>query len=150
MINISIKATGIDQAITAIQGVLQDTLIDYRPFFRAVVEPELKKLFREAFDTRGFGRWPPLAQSTLEQKAQEGFPSAPLVRTGYYKRACTRLQGMRLTRNELCIVSPIRYARYHELGTSRIPQREVFGAVTRRIRRRLPRQFEIWQARRLR
>lgn len=150
MIKLNINVTGIDQAIASLESVLEDTLVDYRPFFRAVVEPELKKLFREAFRSRGFGRWPPLAPSTLEEKARQGFPSAPLVRTGRYRRSAERLQNMDLERNSLTITSPVPYAKYHEYGTGRIPQREVFAAVARRLRRTLPRQFEIWQARRLR
>ena len=150
MININIKATGINQAIAAIEKVRNETVTDYRDFFRIEVEPELKDLFRQAFQSNGFGRWPKLAASTIAQKAREGFPSTPLVRTGYYRRSAERLENMRITRTELEITSPVRYAIYHENGTSRIPQREVFTAVARRIRRRLPRLYQAYQGRRLR
>ena len=41
------------------------------------------------FETEGHGGWPPLAQSTLREKARYGYPLDPLLRTGALKGSLT-------------------------------------------------------------
>ena len=140
MINITLKTEGKVQAINNI-GKLADQIGDHRDFLRREVEPELKKQFRKAFRTRGFGTWQPLKRSTLREKARRGYPSTPLVRTGRYRDATEQLLGRTLTRSYLEVRSPIPYARYLEYGTRHMFARSVFGVVGGEMERLLPRLY---------
>ena len=142
----SISVTGIDETIKNLQNVARG-LADHRDFLRIEVFPELKRIFREVFSTRGFGDWPPLAASTLAERRRRGFGTRPLIRTGDYLRNSTGLHGLRLRRNILEIVSPVKYARYHEYGTRRIPERPVFKLVVNRIRPELPKLYRKFRRR---
>ena len=140
----SIEVIGIDEAIAAVTAEAK-MLTDHRAFFRKMVFPELKKLFREVFATRGYGKWRPLASSTIADKRRRGYSSKPLVRTGVYRVSSSGLRGLRLRRNELEITSPIIYAKYHEYGSRHIPKRAVFELVAERIRPELPKLYSEWR-----
>lgn len=144
----TISATGIRETIAAIQKVRAGTR-DYRPFFEEEVAPRLRREFSRVFSTRGYHTWEVLAQSTLLQKAKQGYSTAPLVRTGRYRRTTEKLEGMRLRRRVLEIRSPIPYARYQEYGTRNIPARPVFEEVAQRIERQLPALYRRYARRRL-
>lgn len=135
--SIQITTSGIDKTIGALKTAAMG-LRDHRGFLKEEVQPLLKKEFTDVFRSRGYRKWRPLAASTLREKAEAGYPSAPLVRTRNYSRQSAQLRGMSIRRNVLEIVSPIPYAKYHEFGTRRIPARPVFISVADRIRNRLP------------
>lgn len=64
-------------------------------FLRSRVVPYLKEEVASTF-TRGTGRstsWPPLAQSTLEEKRRLGYPEDPLIRTGEMMSQVWQFQG---------------------------------------------------------
>ena len=147
-LKITITATGIKETIAAIRKVRGGTT-DYRPFFEEEVQPALRKEFRRAFTTRGFQRWEALAQATLIQKAKSGYPVRALVRTGRYRRATEKLEGMRVRRTVLEIRSPIPYARFQEFGTRNIPARPIFEEVAQRIEKQLPQLYRRYARRRL-
>ena len=143
---LTITETGIDQLRREIRAEARQ-LSDHRRFFRIMVFPVLKRLFREVFRTRGYGRWRPLAASTIAEKRRKGYSLDPLVRTQVYRASSTGLRGLRLRPNVLEITSPIIYAKYHEYGTRHIPKRAVFELVAEKIRPELPRLYRQWRRR---
>ena len=147
-LNITITATGIDATIKALTTVAKQ-LGDHRDFLKDEVVPELKREFRSVFRSSGYGRWRRLSPVTIQEKLEHGYPTSPLIRTGYYRRASEKLTGLKIRRNVLEIDSPVRYAGYQEYGTRRIPARPVFGSVAREMERRLPKMYQIWARRRL-
>jgi hypothetical protein len=64
--------------------------------------------------------WPPLAESTIADKAHHGFPTPkPLLRTGELRDSIQyAVHGL-----EGCVGSDLDVALYQEMGTSRIPPR---------------------------
>ena len=149
MLTMTLTVTGIDKTIKNLTETARG-LGDYRDFLRKEVVPELKKEFRRVFASRGYGQWRPLAASTIAEKRKAGYPTAPLIRTNYYRRASVALRGMRIRRHVLEIKSPVPYARFHEFGTRRIPQRQVFSAVAQQLEPRLRRLYEIYYQRSIR
>ena len=83
----------------------------------------LRETVRAAFDSEGAtagAAWPPLAERTRRDKARRGYPPQPLVRTGLLRDAWdVRMQGP--GRGVLASLAP--YARAHEEGMGRLPQR---------------------------
>lgn len=140
MLKMTISLTGVKQTIQQLTQTAE-LVGDHREFMRRVVFPELRREMRRVFSSRGYNTWAALAPSTLRQKARQGYPSTPLVRTGYYRRVSESLRGLRVRRNVLELDSPVPYAIYHEFGTRRIPRRPVFTAVARRLQRELPRLY---------
>ena len=143
----SISIKGIDSTIKALQAEAKQ-LSDHRAFLRDEVAPLLRREFREVYRSRGYGKWPPLAPSTIAQRRRDGYGTAPLVRTGNYLKNSANLRGQRIRRNVLEITSPVYYAQYHEFGTRHIPPRPVFKYVADRIRPELPRLYASWRRRR--
>lgn len=145
----TITVTGIDKAIKDITAEA-NTLSSHRLFLRREVVPELRKQFRNVFRTRGFGKWQPLAPSTIAEKRSKGYSIEPLVRTGVYRSASRNLRGLRVRRNQLEVTSPITYAKYHEFGTRGRPQRPVFEFVADKMKDELPRLYRRYTRRRTR
>lgn len=140
----TISITGIDQAIKNLTAVAK-SFGNHTRFLRTVVFSLLKKEFRNVFTTRGYGKWKPLAPSTIREKQSKGFDSRPLIRTGHYQRASAGLHSTRVRRNELEIISLVGYAKYHEFGTSKIPKRAVFELVADKVREQLPGLYRAYQ-----
>jgi hypothetical protein len=84
---------------------------------------ELRDEVRAAFDSGGAAvgaDWPPLAQRTLRDKLRHGFPLEPLVRTGRLRDGwAVRMEGA----GRGVLESLVPYARMHEEGLGRVPQR---------------------------
>ncbi len=108
-------------------------------------ENYLKDEYKENFDKQGAiyqgggfansaGRvsttkkaWRPLSQSTRVQRKRLGFGGARpiLVRTGKLKN-----KGFAIVRRKVDgfdAINTIKYAKYHQLGTKRMPQRKIMG-----------------------
>jgi phage gpG-like protein len=81
--------------------------------------------------TGPFEKWPPLAESTQEDRVQHGFSAdEPLLRTGELRDSIShQVQGLRAV-----IGSTSDVMVYQELGTSKIPPRPVLGPAA--IRRK--------------
>ena len=148
MIDIEITITGVDRVIKALQGVRSE-LGSHQDFLRQECVPELEKGFRRCFQTRGYGRWVALDRDTVLEKMEEGYQTAPLVRTGNYQRMCERLAGLTISRNRLEIRSPVRYAPYMEYGTREIPARPVFCFVAEEFSRNINQFYFTYARRRL-
>ena len=146
-INASITATGITETIKNL-SMIAEKVGNHTEFLEDVCVSELRDLFQHCF-RGGHREWQPLDRATILQKLKEGFPTTPLVRTGYYRNSSVRLRGMSIRRNKLELRSPVQYAGYQEYGTRHIPRRPVFGIVTEQLQRRIVRLYRIYAQRRL-
>lgn len=70
--------------------------------------------------------WAPLAESTLKDKADKGFPvPSPLLRTGAMAESYKK--ELELADLEVVVGSESKVALWQEMGTSRIPPRPVLS-----------------------
>lgn len=107
-------------------------------------EVELSAIETERFDTRGYGEWPALAASTLAQKAAHGFPLDPLIRTGTLRDSLTNpMQAGTKGPQQFVWGTSVPYAKYHQDGTDKMPQRKVLEIRTE-DRRRLEHEMVSW------
>jgi len=82
----------------------------------------------ELFASGGWGKWPPLAASTLEQKAKLGYPPDPLVREGDLKDSLENAgQAAVYSPKRLVYGTDVPYAIYHQVEHTpgRPPTRKV-------------------------
>lgn len=104
-------------------GKLAIELEDLDPLWNRI-EPAMAQIEQDQFETRGHGGWPPLAPSTLADKARHGYPEDPLVRTGDLKESLTNpAVAAHRTHKQLTWGTDIPYAPYHQTGTPRMPKR---------------------------
>ena len=106
-------------------GRFKAALLDFEPLWE-LVKPIAARVEEEQFDTQGQGAWPPLADSTLRIKAAGGWPADPLIRTGDLKASLVDPGRAADTGPRHMIYgTDTEYARFHQEGTSRMPQRQV-------------------------
>jgi len=106
---------------------LSKGLDDFRPALKDI-ESYQKAQINEAFGVAGKNitgaPWAKLNPKTLIQKLKSGFQSNILVRTG-------ALQGSfgskELSAKALKITSDIKYFPFHQMGTGRMPARQILG-----------------------
>ena len=82
----------------------------------------------ELWASHGWGKWPPLKASTLEQKARLGYPSDPMVRTGDLRDSLENAgQAAVYSPQRLVYGTDIPYAIYHQVEhvPGRPPTRKV-------------------------
>lgn len=77
-------------------------------------------------------RWPPLAPSTIREKARLGYGEMPpLWRTGTLAASLAEKGAagniLQAGPSSLVVGTSINYARYHQDGTSRMPARQIVG-----------------------
>lgn len=74
--------------------------------------------------------WPPLAASTLREKARLGYPADPLIRTGRLARSLTvrPLAVETITPSRVIAGTNVDYAPHHQYGAPRanLPRRALF------------------------
>lgn len=88
---------------------------------------------RQQFGSRGARWrkvWPELASSTLADKRSEGYTTDILVRTSDLLRSLSDrpLSVERILPHEVVAGTRIKYARYHQYGTKRMPKRLLISA----------------------
>lgn len=109
---------------------LGDRIEDATPAFREMLT-KLAGIEREQFASeggRGSGGWAPLAASTLATKRANGLDEHILVATGRLRASLTGVAPGGDARREvhpteMVFGTNVPYARYHQLGTIRIPRR---------------------------
>lgn len=110
-------------------------------------KPVMRDIEEQRFATEGHGEWPPLAESTLRQKAARGYPPDPLIRTrALYDSLVDPGRAAQTTARTMVWGTDIAYAGYHQDGGSvagRPPQREVLD-IRVEDRRRLERTMLSW------
>ena len=140
--SMTIQTQGLEQTIQNLQQLANEQP-NVGPFLSNVCVPALQRLFRSAFDG-GLGGWRPLKRSTRKQKAEDGYPTTPNVRTRHYRNECIRLAGMTISGYNLRIVSPVPYAAFLEFGTRTSPARPVFSRVAREMRKEIGPLYQAW------
>ncbi len=112
-----ITQQGFDK-ITVDLGKISERSSDLSPALkqgRLVMLASVNKNFAQS----GRPAWAPLRPATLKQKKRLGYSSAPLIRNGQLKRS---IAG-KVTRNSLRIGTAVPYAKFHQLGTSKMKAR---------------------------
>lgn len=94
----------------------------------AAIASSMRALEIELFDTEGRGEWPELAASTVERKAEQGYPSKILQETEALYDSLAGGIGAPghveyVTENEIVYGTTIPWAKYHQYGTSKMPPR---------------------------
>jgi phage gpG-like protein len=103
---------------------LRDAAARCKPVLEVTLAAEMKRLGEIAAEMPGrtHSHWPPLAESTVEDK---GSASEPLLREGDLKASISgEADGF-----VGVIGSTDPKARYHEFGTSRMPPRVIYAHV---------------------
>ena len=88
----------------------------------------------KAIGTYEFG-WPPLADSTMDDRARQGYaPNEPLLRTGELRSSIHSMAAITGIGADGLVYSPDKIALYQELGTDRIPPRSfLYASLVRTI-----------------
>lgn len=106
---------------------------DFKPALEQAEKYQLRQVPSQ-FETEGdhiTGRWAALKKRTIQQRVAAGFGPGPiLTRTGKLKRSFGRKS---LDKNKLEITSRNNYYPYHQLGTRKMPQRQILGHSDRMI-----------------
>ena len=114
---------------------------DLEDFYNGLGLQAIKNTFTAIFHSEGAAGsqepWPPLAASTLRTRKSRGYEGRKILHnTGKLRRSYTKTPQTRIVDNEMFIWSDVPYARYHELGTKRMPPRPVLkkAAIIGRLR----------------
>jgi phage gpG-like protein len=118
---------------------IRDRALNAAPVLVAILG-DMRRLEIELFETEGRGEWPELAQSTLESKARNGYPSKILQATeALFDSLSGGLSAAghveRITENEVVYGTTDPKARYHQDGTSRMPARPPVDVREEDVRR---------------
>jgi phage gpG-like protein len=120
-------------------GAFRRKLEDLIPLWRRF-DAVLHQIEAEQFASEGHGQWPPLAASTLRQKARRGFPATPMIRTG---RLIGSFDPMSMSAQAFTWGTEVEYAHWHQDGgyvPGRPPQRKLIDIDTT-ARRRLEQEM---------
>jgi len=96
--------------------------------FGYYLEQETEKQFNTETDPQG-RPWAELKPSTLQQKRAKGYPDDILTATGEMRSTVYSVASKRSL--EFGIRDP--KARWHQYGTSKMPQRQIIGITPKRV-----------------
>lgn len=111
---------------------LPSRLKNLRPLMQRGIAPAVNRMLQRHWDSKGGHTWAPLAASTIRAKKRKGTLDKGILRdTDHLFKALFRARdtdsrlrtipgGLRLSLN-----TGIPYAVYHQVGTSRMPERQV-------------------------
>ena len=124
-VDVKITVTGEERLADAF-GLFGRRVSDLRPYWGQAAGVFFKHA-QQTFDTQGFGSWRPLSPRYAAWKRQHYPSTLILERTGDLRRSLVS----RSTPNSIYREAPlslelgttVRYARYHQTGTSRMPAR---------------------------
>src|SRR5215475_9448367 len=124
-LQLDIEQKGVEDSARLLYGMAKQGA-DPRPAFRQILD-ELRLAEDPWFRSRGQGTWPQLADVTKDDKMRLGYPSDPLVRTGYMGASLTMRSGrgtVRVaTQNQMRFGTRVFYANFHRYGTGHMPER---------------------------
>lgn len=121
--------------------------VEPRPVL-AMIARSMREMEQSVFETAGHGDWPPLAESTLRQKARQGYSTAPnavLIASGELVTSLTSDGGdhiEHISGDGLDFGTADPKAIFHMTGTSKMPARpplQVRPDDTRRFTREIQR-----------
>ena len=117
----------------------RDRALNGAPVLAAILG-DMRRLEIELFETEGRGEWPELAQTTLERKAQQGYPSKILQATEALYDSLSGGLGAaghveRITESEIVYGTTDPKAGFHQEGTSQMPARPPVDVREEDVRR---------------
>lgn len=125
MVNVKIDTDGVQLNRTITRYV--DRISDFRPIWDDVAKAYFK--VQEAqFDTEGHGQWVPLSSKYASWKQSNAPGQGLLVLSGDLRKAATGKSGAVVQKSEHQLAIGFQragYWRYHQTGTSRMPQRRI-------------------------
>ena len=122
--------------------------LDIRSFrepLKRAVQGVLAGSFQYNFDVGGRPGWEPLAESTVKQKHDLGYPPDILIRTRKLRRVAGQLNIWTLTREEAYVTQlpGAEYGEFHQSGTKFMPARE-FMVIQMNDEVEIEQIFETW------
>lgn len=106
---------------------LQDGYASFDVPLRQTKTYQLKKI-SEQFSSQGSAitsAWKPLKPRTIAQRIRAGFGAGPILqRSGKLKSS---FRATKQTKNELNVGSNSKYFQFHQVGGSKVPQRQILG-----------------------
>lgn len=129
-ISVSVDASKVQSVLKSVN----DGMADYSKLLKEFSKIQLESA-DEAFKTRGRNigmPWEKLKSSTVKEKLRIGKNIDILQRSGTMRKS---FKVQKLTKNELEIGNTIKYFKYHQLGTQRIPQRQMLGHSPQLVKR---------------
>lgn len=108
---------------------------------RQVIIPSIKK----NFDSGGRPEWQGLAVETIKTRVRQGYGIwPPLTKSGQLKKRATAVGIWEIDRTLAVMNEPrIKYAKYHQAGTNKMPQR-AFAMIQDEDEDRVEDIFRIW------
>lgn len=100
---------------------IRDRALNGAPVLAMVLE-DMRRLEFDLFNTEGYGEWAPLAKTTIEEKARQGYPAKILQATELLMDSLTGGVGSaghveRITEWELVYGTTVPWATFHQTGT---------------------------------
>lgn len=133
---------------------LDELLLDIRSFkepltrsIKQVIIPSIRK----NFEAGGRPEWQELSAQTISDRIRQGYGIwPPLTKTGALKKKATVFANWSIDRTSAIMKEPkIRYAKYHQSGTSKMPQR-AFAMIQDEDEDDVETVFRIWLEERIR
>lgn len=111
-------------------------VINPRPFWNKV-ESYMDDFIDSTFMSQGVnlaGNWKALAKSTVQGRSRRGYGAGNiLINTGKLKSSVKKQSS---TNSEMRFGSKVPYYKYHQLGTRKMPQRQILG-INNEIRNKM-------------
>src|SRR5690349_2875717 len=121
--NLAWEVEGVTQLSRRLEGLSANTRNLTVPF-RKSADTLVRTFSRDVFSTQGAvigEKWKRLSPYTVAQKARQGFPPDPLIRTGKMQRSFTSI----VSSNRAVVYNTASYFKYHQSNQPRkkIPRR---------------------------
>tara|TARA_Y100000310_G_scaffold296063_1_gene328006 strand:- start:291 stop:800 length:510 start_codon:yes stop_codon:yes gene_type:complete len=117
---------------TVLMGVMARKVKNLKPAFEDIADDfyrnEREMFARSGAVGGGFRRWKPVNATYARRKAEQGFGSKILVRTGRLRSSLTSRGGdnhLKIGKLQMSIGTTVPYAKYHEHGTRKMPKRSI-------------------------
>lgn len=123
---ITYEIEGAGQVKHVLLGI-RDRALNGAPVLAVIVE-DMRRMEAQLFGTEGYGEWAPLAQTTLERKAEQGYPPQILQATEWLMDSLTGNLAAgghveHVTESEILYGTTVPWAIYHQYGTRYMPAR---------------------------
>lgn len=121
-----IKINVDDSRVQWVVKSLTEWFTDFRPLLKDISKVQLQSA-QEAFKSRwkNLGQpWQRLKMATVKQKIRMWKNIDILQRSGTMRKS---FRVSKITKNELEIENTVKYFKYHQIGTWKIPKRQMLG-----------------------